>query len=282
MSAKTRAKAEILFNGTYEQYIQACTAPRVKHARGDSSRKHGDVSFYGSSTFEEAVELCTTGDIKRAKTISSIVIDTANAVRNKLPQYNIEYCSDEGAFIDVAKFVTGEPECLGQFVETNKAPTRALSIAINMSFSCGYSAKSILELGGKFAGLLLGLRASGINATIYIYYTVQPSSWSAKAMTAPESQRIINLTACDTSKLAAAFSPYFFRRLDFSLAELQSEEHQEIYGVGCGYGRSGSLDVAIPVDICINNPMELVNSSCKWNQLTERIERELNNPKGGR
>lgn len=258
----------IYFNGSYEQFVKEALDHEPPE-NANSSRRGGND--FASKSWEEAVELAVNGDVKLAGTLSSDVLNIAEAIRHDvLPRYDVEYHIDDGVFVDVARFVSGEPECLARFVESGKTPGRSVSIAVNMTYRCGVKARDIAKLGGRIAGLILGLISSGVDVKVYLYFAEKGDAGPTVA------QEVIQCPSMDLSKIAAAFTPYFFRRIAFSWFEMQSEEHREAYDIvtGRGYGSVQNVDCELKTDICIKNPESLFSDQA-WQKLVNDVKSKL-------
>lgn len=182
--------------------------------------------------FEKTLEAVKSGFPAFAKQVIDVAdklqgnmeIDTANA--------GLEYRVDGGSFVDVGRYLSGEPEHYLEFAEAPKR--RAITIVLEQSASCGVNADCLKRRGAAalavaaslerrgFAVQLIArnsreLHRNGLNCTTYDDILVKPYGmpWDADAV-------------------AITGHPAFFRRFCFALDESLPPELAK--GLVHGYG----------------------------------------------
>lgn len=132
----------------------------------------GDAPFYGTTSFDEAQRLATAGWPEGVKRLTELrgglsrVVGATIAARSKTLRFDVV-----GDYVDVGRFLTGEPECCGQYRDDADATcqSRVVKLVANVSaigsvqsesiFSAGaaiFAAVDILESLGKRVELWLG------------------------------------------------------------------------------------------------------------------------------
>lgn len=193
------------------------------------SRDTEPAEFFGE-TWENVQKIAPTGDIEGARTLTSHIIKEANKIMSDVPRLDPVYREEGGIWIDVSRYLSGEPEVWGDMVcqgETRKA--RHLSFALVAGVTSGFKAKDYLKTARAVAGCLVGLKASGYSLSVDILYETRGTSshYGYCTMSFPL------LTASggfDVAKLAAVMSPWFHRRIKFGVMETLPDETSSGYG----------------------------------------------------
>lgn len=225
-------------HSSYNALVAVALGPSEMPDDQRSSRRE-ETRWAGGLTFEQAEACAKTGDLEGAKKLSPKILERAETMFQNTLRADPIYTLEGGKWIDVARFVRGEPECWGDFVELETAPKPGVAIAFNISAHSGISAEQMQKAGVELGGTILGLQALGYPVTLY--FTMKVSSGDKSfIVSAPinDAGRML-----DVSKMSAVFRPWFFRRVMFAYMETLSEEMRNHFGI-ChygGYGRPGSL-----------------------------------------
>lgn len=197
-----------------------------------SVRNEASKSWDDNLGFERTLEAVKSGfpdfsapvQAMAEKLTGQLEVDTCNA--------GLEWKPDGGSFVDIGRFVTGEPDHYIEFCEAPKR--RAITIVLEQSASCGVDAKTLKRRGAAalavagvlerrgFAVQLIArnsrqLYRNGHNDTCWDDIIVKPFGmpWDADAV-------------------AITGHPAFFRRFCFALDESLPETF--VRGLISGYG----------------------------------------------
>jgi hypothetical protein len=199
-----------------------------------------DRPTWHGATWDQASQMSRNGDIDGARKLQAKVLEATNALIHDKPRLDPEYRLDEGHWIDVSKYVKGEPECWGAMIESDTMlPRRGIALIVNVSFSAGVSAKSIEEVGAHLGGTILALQSLGYAVTLYACETI--SGGNNYVISAPVNP---SASALDMSKVSIIIRPWFLRRIMFSLEETYDKKTREDIGVGWGYGHPRNITMA--------------------------------------
>lgn len=152
------------------EFISYVTDKSRKPRRGltTNSRDKDRDEFFWTKTFEDAVELHRVGwpegTARVAEYREALSAWIAAAVSAKSKRFHWEVVGD---FIDVGRYMTGEPEVFGN--ETPDGETingRVVSIRLNSSVSCGVSAETICARGVTVLVAVDLLEALGIQVEV--------------------------------------------------------------------------------------------------------------------
>lgn len=152
------------------EFISYVTDKSRKPRRGltTNSRDKDRDEFFWTKTFENAVELHRVGwpegTARVAEYREALSAWIAAAVSAKSKRFHWEVVGD---FIDVGRYMTGEPEVFGN--ETPDGETisgRVVSIRLNSSVSCGVSAETICARGVTVLVAVDLLEALGIQVEV--------------------------------------------------------------------------------------------------------------------
>lgn len=211
---------------------KAIHAPAV--AKDRASRRTGDDHWHGAS-WGKAETTAVSGDMEGARRLAPSILNAVNALVANQPRLDPVYRLDEGRWIDVARYVKGEPECWGDMVETGTAPRKGAAVIVNVAAQAGIDSKALDKVGVCLGSAILGLQAQGYAVTLYAAQKVESYNEDALVISAPINPGGAPL---DVAHLSTVLRPWFLRRIIFSLEETFSREIITEYGFdGGGYGR---------------------------------------------
>lgn len=205
------------------------------------SRSANRSDWYGA-TWSEAVKMTAHGDIEGARRLHKDVLEAVNNAVVYLPRLDPVYKLDEGRWIDVARFVKGEPECWGDMVESEPAPRKGIAIIVNVACHAGVPANTIDKIGVVLGSSILGLQAQGYTVTLYAAQKISgyrgSDKWTHLLELAPVNPGGVPL---DVAQMSIILRPWFLRRVLFSLEETFPKDVREAFDIGGGYGRPDTL-----------------------------------------
>lgn len=138
-------------------------------------------------------------------------VDIANTFLSEHEEESTRY-DVAGAFVDVATFLEGSPECMVEFCQERRE-TRAVRIMVDASVSGGVDADLIFKRGIAIMGAVLAVQASGVAVTVDLVlnsdlYTGDGDVRSTVSVTAHRPGDVL-----DTSRLACFLAHPAFTRL---------------------------------------------------------------------
>lgn len=215
-SAATNHK-ELIY-GSLSELVAAALGPCQMPLDTRSSHKDSGITWDGGYDFNAAVNLVIDGDMVGARRLAPAVLSGATALMSKVEERNDPfYALDGGISIDVARYLSGEPECwLDMAVGTFNKP--AVTVLINPSIGGKSSSKTIDKIGENIGATILGLQALGYAVTVYAANKCGGARNSSYELfvAAP-----INPGGgpLDIALMSAVLRPCFLRRILFSIRE---------------------------------------------------------------
>jgi len=192
---------------------------------------------WSGGTWDDAKRLAIAGDIEGAKRLAPAMLKAVNSMVSGMPRLDPVYRLDEGRWIDVARFVKGEPECWGDMVESEPMKRKGAAVILNVAAHAGIRASTLDTLGVQVGSAVLGLQSMGQSVTLYVCEKIAGGSFGTASRhcytIAP-----VNPGGCvlDVSRLSIVLRPWFLRRIMFSLNETWSKEARQGFGIPGGYG----------------------------------------------
>lgn len=199
----------------------ATTEPAsVDHESSRRSASYGDY-FTNTKTWEDAVKLATFGWTGIGDAISNL----SDSLVKHLSQYILipeTRYAQEGAILDVARWLDGEPEhwMIRDESESTNTGNRVAHVVYNMSASAGVSTEAMKAKGAAIAALVRLLDFSGIRTELDVISVVGYSYYDG--CDACEFRVHMKSASQDLDYDLMAFAlahPSMFRRIGFSILE---------------------------------------------------------------
>lgn len=172
----------------------------------------------GTDSFEDALQLLETGDDEITKKLKDATATKLQALNSKASSYIPDV---QGAFFDVSKVLTGEPECYYKLsYEKTTRPRADLQVVINYSASTGVellidNASDLLVKIKQFELQGVEVRLSAITKSSHMTTGKYSNQTFIGIVLLKDYQDSINYR-----KLSGILHPSFNRRLLFRLKEL--------------------------------------------------------------
>lgn len=213
--------------GDYVDYV-ASQEPRAGvHA---TSNSRGPCDWNGKTgSFDDAVALVRTGWPEGAAKVAEWrnrlggFLSAATAAKSKSFAWDVT-----GDFVDVGRYLTGEPECCGSeqdYGESNKS--RVVSIRLNNCVSGSLSGDCIVARGVAVLVAVDLLESLGIRVEVVVGQATSTVGRGADAGSTPGLHLDANVVAkraaepVDVDRLAYVIAhPAYFRRLGFKFCEI--------------------------------------------------------------
>jgi hypothetical protein len=189
----------------------------------DNNDGHGGADV---KTFKQAVKKSEEGDLVMAQTIKPKDIELSHHGRMTCTHYDTS-----GDFVDMGRFLSGEPECMGASRRLGKP---IINIMVNITVGSFISPKAIIERGKAILEIMSGLESNGYGVQITLYSSV--NRYQEYYIKVKDPKEYFNLQ----SLAFWLISPSVFRKFVFRALETESTELQQ--AIGFGYGRQRDID----------------------------------------
>ncbi|ATG86530.1 hypothetical protein J4T96_gp118 [Mycobacterium phage Finemlucis] len=215
----------------------------------DHRSKHmDDPSFYGVNNMQEADQLGQKGLPKAG-------IEAINLAEHKValmagdlyrPAYD-EYHDTAGAFVDMGRYMQGEPECMVDFTPTEEpGQNKIVALILNITYNWAISAKAIKENGQAMFALVEAIETAGMQAEIWVDMYVRGFGSNYRARTAVRLKKAGE--PFDVSMFMYALTHNSFLRAHLFNA---MHSHDKDVREACGIHPSGGYGS------CINNAADM-------------------------
>lgn len=212
---------------SWESFVEAASI--VSYSGSCGGHSTGDKSFYGTSSFGEAAKLAREGWQDGVNRVQQIRAKIATAVQSLVSRRAESIGYDVfGEYVDVGRFLTGEPECFGVRVSDDSSSNRVVRINVNIGVSGSVSHSAIFSRGAVAIAAIDVIESSGVRVEVYGVHGSLKSDGSAIHET-----HVLLKSAnqpLDIDRLVFALChPSSLRRLCFSIIEK--------YGLRADYSR---------------------------------------------
>jgi hypothetical protein len=137
-----------------------------------SQAMHRD--FYGADSMSEVYELATAGLPREGiKALELSAQDMEQRDRELVSQQFQTVWNVEGADVDVARFLDGEPECMLDYHMADHAQQqRVATLVISGAVHCGISTKAIRTHGQRLMAMVEAIDSTGLQTEVWLDVTV--------------------------------------------------------------------------------------------------------------
>jgi len=246
----------------------------LAYAGGNPSKRSSDTGspkFTLTKNYAEANKLATEGWHAVRPEVERLLTALQERIDNRLDLVSEVQYDTSGGAVDVGRWLTGEPECMFNFVPVpNERMGRVVKVFIDYGASAAYSAEFIRERGVVLCALVDTLQKMRIGCELWgetaVEYGGHPTHVHSTVVKLHDAS-----TQLDIDELMFALAnPSMLRRITFSVRELAG------VGENHGYGRTTETVYAVEygADIRIErlkerystmmeNPVEWVVSTIK-------------------
>lgn len=211
--------------------------------KANSSHDTGRRDFFWTERYEDAQALAISGWADGTARVASqrdrfaAFISAAKAIKAKSFGWDVE-----GQFVDVGRFLSGEPECFGtEFDNGESISGRVCSIRLNACVSGAISADTICARGVTVLVAVDLLEACGIRCEVTVSAATQTSALQL------DSNVVVKKAgdAVDLDKLSFCIAhPSFFRRFGFRFCEIYGHDPSNCYPCPLSdYGQQGVVEI---------------------------------------
>src|SRR5579872_132508 len=222
MRESTKGSRLIQVYDSIAEFAQDATrAIRNPSMPGRVTDNDADRNDFCAGTFQDAVELAATGwsdQLPDALAIAESAVEMADQehmMDTFQPQWDVT-----GAEVDVARYLSGEPECMIDFpLSKTSKQGRVITLVASRSTSASISAETMIRHGQVAVALALALARLG--HAVEIWADIRLSSQNRQG-TAPEGEVIVKVKDVNdeldpAAVLFALAHPGFYRRLGFAV-----------------------------------------------------------------
>lgn len=209
--------------------------PHDSHMSRDwSTQKAGE-------TWDEAVRMMIEGDPKSARGLKKYLGVLARVRQGKR---SLTRWGEAGSQVDVARFLSGEPECMMETVRARRAAP-VLKIAVERCVPHYVTAEEIRATGASVLAVVEALRTSGVPSEVWVTFSIN-TNYSRDGGTYSLSEQVLVQEAgyaLDLDRLAFwVGNPASFRRLAFALYEQEPQAVRDKFNIKTSgsYGSASS------------------------------------------
>ena len=276
--APAKVTNSVRFFNSLDELFTYCDAPPALDV-ACSSRKKGDREWNGTNTYEEAIVLARSGWTEMRPNVNTLLSEVDAKVRTMVLDRPVTRFDVTGAYVDVATFITGDPECWVEIVEEPMPVNgRVAKLLVQGSASWAVDAKMIQARGAAVCALADALARSGIYLEVWQEFTVTHRIKGKQRQTTDATAICIKAASdpLDIDLLMFPLGhPSMFRRLIFDMWErAMTPAQRKRYGVGgdtedyYGQPTANVLGESIGADIELKRPPTPSSPECadpaKW------------------
>lgn len=213
-----------------------------------AKRMEQDPKFHGgASTMDAALTMARTGLPREG--IDALNIAESNIRdmdRDLISQQFQSFYDVEGADVDVARYLTGEPECMiNYFMDDSTSVRRVVTVVTQISVNCNVSPEAMTEHGRKLVALAEAIDRAGVQSELWVDMTVDGRGHTGRVsirLKAPG--ELFDIGAF----MFALTHPVMFRGLGLNTFHSFPKKFHKPLTVGCGYGHANNSPDIHPGD----------------------------------
>jgi hypothetical protein len=216
----------------------------IRLAKGNespqSSNKEERNDWSGCENLKEACDLATHGWDAVRPEVDNLLADLEPRLADAFGEYYVTRHDVAGSFVDVGAYVTGEPECMVEFVpEPDSRMGRVIKIAVAGTASASISPEHIRLRGVAVLALVDVIHKMGLGIELWWDSTIEGNDRTdhSTAVKLHDSAEPLDINTV----MFALAHPSMLRRLQFSVQE--QSKTAKAQGVGGGYGYPSSMGI---------------------------------------
>lgn len=237
--------------------------------RASRDNDNNDSDFSGVHSFEEAMTLAKYG-WKDSQIITKAKIDLPFQESKMQPHYY----DVAGSIVDIERFISGDPECMIEFVPTDTI-RKVLKVYIHIGYNCNIKKEVAQYRGAAIMHMIDALEHHGYSLDVFAHSLTERTHMNPyqylnivvglKGAGYQVNRDILAFALCHSA---------FFRRLNFSIRENEDRLFhgflkQHAYGYGCSFDMhfpDPEIDIQIPM--LSSNEKSIVDT-----QITEALKK---------
>lgn len=206
-----------------------------------SSNKDGGSGWQGGTkTLTEAASLATEGWSEIRPEVDNLLDTVTERLAERLSNLYVPRYDYGGAYVDMGKFLQGDPECMVTFnAEPAGAMGRVVKIAVAITASSMIDPDDIKRRGVAILALVDTITKLGCGVEVWVDSTIRGTG--DKRFTTAVKLHDSNDTLDINSIMFGLAHPSMLRRLVFSIQERSPKAKEQ--GVGGGYGYPDKIGI---------------------------------------
>ena len=220
--------------GEFAKYALANEAPKSSNK---AETFDDGVSWQGDTkTLTEACDVARNGYGAIRSDVDSILDKVTERLDMKFSEHYVTEYATSGSSVDMGRFVTGEPECMLEFLpESSATMGRVVKIIIAGTASASISASHIIARGVAVVALLETIHKMGVGVELWWESCIEGNDGRAYSTVVKLHDSNDHLDI--DSVMFSMAHPAMLRRLTFSVQEQSATaSEQRATSVGSGYG----------------------------------------------
>ena len=247
--------------GEYIRYAKDNPTPK-------DSNQPKSGSFNYTENLNEACNLAIHGWDEIRGEVDAQLDELVEHINDAFGEFYVSEHSTSGAFVDMGRFVTGEPECMVSFVSEPQARMgRVVKIVVNGVVAGGVHADLIKKRGIAVLALVDTIHKLGVGIELWWEESMvggkQEFSTLVKLHSSEEPMDINSL-------MFSLAHPDMLRRLQFSVQEQHKKWKEQGAYTGGGYGHVRDLmsprhcDYDVTIEKLQNGDQALIADTLQW------------------
>lgn len=221
-----------LFDSLGEFIKYAQTNPKT-----GSSDKPYQEDWHGphAKSLKATCELATEGWTELRPRVDNILTDVTERLADKLSELYKPMYDFGGAYVDMGRFVEGDPECMVNFsASADNGIGRVIKVVVAGTASAYIQAEWLMARGVAVLSLIDTINKLGFGVELWWDSTISGDENNAytTAVKLHDSADTLDIN----SVMFALAHPSMLRRLTFSVQEQSETAHQQHATLGSGYG----------------------------------------------
>lgn len=208
----------------------------AKSNQSPESSNGSDAKWYGNThSLTEACNLASNGWSEIRPEVDAILVQLQDRLAEKFSTMYVTEYATSGAGVDMGRFVTGEPECMVEFMPQNQASMgRVVKILVAGTASSDIKADDIKRRGTAVLALVDTIHKMGVGIELWWESTIKGSD-SGTHSTVVKLHDSSDALDIDSVMFSLAH-PAMLRRLTFSVQEQSEAKKAQNATMGQGYG----------------------------------------------
>lgn len=223
----------------------------IRHAESNPTKASSDAKgredWAGTSSLADAVTLALHGWDEKRPDVDKLFAQLETDIASAMDEPFTTYYSHSGDSVDMGRYMSGDPECMVDYVTEPQARMgRVVRVIINGAMSCGISADDIVRRGVAVVALLDVIHKLGVGVELAVEMPVTSDNTKySTVVKLHDSSEMLDIN----NMMYAVCHPSMLRRLAFSAIEQMPEDMFGSYRFGYGtpseMQRKAGYDVAI-------------------------------------
>lgn len=254
--------------GEFAKYAIANEAPQSANS---AERYENGVSWQESATLAEACDIARNGYGAIRSDVDSILSKVTERLDMKFSEHYVTEYATSGSSVDMGRFVTGEPECMLEFLpESSATMGRVVKIMVAGTASSDISSAHIIARGVAVVALLETIHKMGVGVELWWESCVTGRGARDKTYSTVVKLHDSNDHLDIDSVMFSMAHPSMLRRLTFSVQEQSTTAKAQGAESYSGYGTPHNLeytkirDYDVMVEKLQNGNGDIVKDPFAW------------------